>query len=303
MSIVLSETRVWLAADTITATATAATNAPASNLKDPRIFKFFQDTVNTSSQGFTWNYNGVEVDAWAFVVCAINDAGETSNRNFIMRLDDVSPYDGTTVIMNTAVDTYSPISQYGITGTPETERTDIMVCLGIDALTGVTVTGAPTDLAHKSGLFWWQHTGAVHPDGYHRASALLIGINALTFPDPSEYIYKPVRLRKGYGWEVTIGWRYMPEVAASGAGGNELDNLCRAQWHSPIIALLDTAGLDGTGIPNNAEAAPWRRLGACQIVSKDDPAAYFGPVANLRSNFKHNLTLRTWEERPAELVR
>lgn len=303
MTIVLSETYQWVAADNIISTNTEETNAPAANAKTTNLSEWYQDTTSATSHGFTWNHNDVEVNAWAFVVCAINDAGETANRNFIMRLDDVSPYDGASVIMNTAVDTYSPISQYGITGTPETERTDIMVCLGIDLVTGVTVTGAPTDLAYKSGLFWWQHTGAAHPDGYHRAGALLIGINALVFPDPSEYIYKPVRLRRGYGWEVTIGWQYLPEVPASGAGGVELDNLIRAQWYRPIIALLDTAGLDGTGIPNNAEATPWRRLGACRIVSKDEPASYFGPVANLRSNFRHNLTLRTWEEEPTELFR
>lgn len=297
MSIVLSRTRPWLDADSIDSTATESTTAPSSNLKSTSLALNYRDTSSSSFNGVEWDYNNVEVSAWAFAMLGINTATAAAGTDFIVRLDNVSPYVAATVL-NTATDEYDPATQYGITGSVDVDRLDVNLFLGIDALTtGPAVTGAPAATAHKSGTFLWSHTLAAHPDGYHEALALLVGVDPLVFPQPTSFGYRSVELRRGYGWEVTITWQYLEERPTSGAGGVDLDNLISAERDRPILACLDTRGMDGDGLPNAAKASRWRRLGACRIVGESE-ADFFAPKGS--DNFGRQITLRTWEEEPIE---
>lgn len=296
MTIVLSESRPWLSTDSIVSVATEATNAPASALKSMDLGDLYRDTSAATSNGFRWNYNGSSVSAWAFCVLGINDAGATPGRGYRLRLDDVSPFTGSSPTLVTSTISYSLSTTYGILGTPDMERIDTMFCCGIDAGPTVpTVTGAPNAFAHLSGEFWWIHAGGSHQDGYHQARALVIGINPLVFPEPNAWDYKRVELRRGHGWEVTMGWTFLPETAASGvSGGTELDHLIGATRRRPIVALLDTAGMTSGGVPNNTKPSRWRRLGACRIVPQDQSSSWLAAAGGDR--YERTLTLRTWEE-------
>lgn len=290
---------------TFVSQSTSETAQPVANLGSSNLGLTWQNTTAVGPTGATWHYSGAEVSAWAFVVAALNDAGAAAGRNMRLNTDDVSPYSGASPTLQTGNSyNYSLVTQYGLAGTPDQERTDFGIYLGVDTLQsgGPSVTGVPTAFAHNSGIFQWVHAGGDHPDGYHRAAGFVIGINPLIFPYPKNVEYREIELRKGSGWEVTLSWDFMPEHnhttgSQTYRGGNELLNLVTRQRRRPIMALLDTSGFDDNGVPNNSQASPWGRLGVARIVDFS-PSSFTSSAdyAVSSRNFSPTIKLRTWEQ-------
>lgn len=304
--VVLSEVRLWLPADTITGTAAAAANMPAANLKTPDLGLRWRDTSSADAQGFEWDYNDVSQDAWAICIAGMNSP-PLGNRAFTLRLSSATTYSGAAVVADATSYALTPEQIYGATGTPSIERADALICYGIDTLddTPVTVDGTPKTIAHKSGRLEWAQGGQVMPDGYHEAAYLAVGLKPIELPEPSEVaLPELITLRRGYGWRVTLGWSTGPmqmadEVAVRGL--RELASWALANQRRPVLALLDTTGLDDGGQANSTESAPWLRLGLARIVAFSAPTPR-GPVGSARWTWDVSLTLETWEERPAEIT-
>lgn len=302
--IALSETYAWTDSDTLASVFTAATNMPAANLKTSNLMIRWQDTSGATGGGVTWNHNGTSISAWAVCLLAMNSNSieALGATNYTARLSSDATWTGLNLVAEYLNVRLLDDSIYSLVSTGSRERVDGKVFFGIDTLDtgGPSVTGVPAVQAFKSGSVSWVQTNAL-ADGYHRAGALVLGVTPMLFPPASRFDPRLVELRNGYGWEVTIVWDFLPEIAyVSGGttyrGDRELMNLLAANTNRPLMACLDTQGCTNAGVPNNTEAAPWARLGACRVVRVDEAAPTVGPVSSRKLNLARSVTLRTWQE-------
>lgn len=314
--LILGEVRTWLAADTIASTGTSAANHPAADLKSPDLGKTYRDTSSSSAQGITWNYNGESVSAFAVELVGMNGNSPASgNRLFDLQLSTSSPWNGLGIVATAAGFRLDENDRYAVGGIPmagttSRDRLAALVCFGVDTLDSggpSPVNGRPKTQAHASGKLAWIHTAAME-DGYHEAAFLAIGIKPLLLPSPTVSYQGVVELRRGYGHRVECVWQDPPLRIGDGGidddadevGLRELANFVAAQANRPVMAILDTTGLNASGVAVSAESAPFLRLGTSRIVEFSAPS-YQARASKAPRTMQTRITLETWEERPEKV--